>query len=59
METVSEILKSNCCDYKDAYILVKDNLTVTAIPATQVSSKSRAPFTKCNHKNLCSNNKRY
>ena len=35
----TEVLKSNLCDYKDPYILVRGNITVTAAPATQVSFK--------------------
>ena len=38
----TEVLKSNLCDYNDAYILVKGDITVIA-----VSFKSYAPFTKC------------
>ena len=30
----TEVLKSNLCDYNDAYILVRGNITVTAAPAT-------------------------
>ena len=43
----TEVLKSNLCDYNDAYILVKGDVTVTAVPAIQVSFKNCAPFTKC------------
>ena len=43
----TEVLKSNLCDYHDAYILVKGDITVTAAPATQVSFKNCAPVTKC------------
>ena len=44
----TEVLKSNLCDYNDAYILVKGYITVKAAPpATQVSFKNCAPFTKC------------
>ena len=42
-----EVLKSNLCDNKDAYILIRDNVTVTAAPETEVSFKHCAPFTKC------------
>ena len=28
----TEVLKSNLCDYKDAYILVKGDITVTIAP---------------------------
>ena len=30
----TEILKSNLCDYNDAYILVRGDITVTSSPAT-------------------------
>ena len=36
----TEVLKSNLCDYKNG------NFTVAAAPATQVSFKNCAPFTK-------------
>ena len=42
-----EVLKSNLCDYNDAYILVTGDITVTAAPQTQVAFKNCAPFTKC------------
>ena len=42
-----EILKSNLCDYNDAYILVIGDITVTAAPATQVGFNNCEPFTKC------------
>ena len=29
-----EVLKSNFCDYNDAYILVRGDITVTAVPTT-------------------------
>ena len=38
-----EILKSNLCDYNDAYSLVRGHLTVVA---TQVAFKNCAQFTK-------------
>ena len=31
-------------------MLVKDDITIIAAPAAQVSSKNCAPFTKCNTK---------
>ena len=31
----TEVLKLNLCDYNDAYVLVRDDGTVTAAPATQ------------------------
>ena len=43
----TEILKFNLCDYSDAYILVRCDITVTAAAATQVALKNCAPFTKC------------
>ena len=43
----TEVLKSNLCDYSDAYILVTGTITVTAAPAIQVSFKSCASVTKC------------
>ena len=43
----TEVLKSNLCDYNDAYILVRGDITVTAAPTTQVAFKNCAPFTKC------------
>ena len=43
----TEILKSNLCDYNDAYISVTGDITVVASPATQVAFKNCAPFTKC------------
>ena len=30
----TEVLKSNLCDYNDAYILVRGDITVTSSPAT-------------------------
>ena len=33
----TEVLKSNLCDYNDAYILVRCDITVVAAPATQLS----------------------
>ena len=46
-----EVLKSNFCNYNDAYILVKGNITVTVAPATQVAFKNCAQFTKYITKN--------
>ena len=43
----TEVLKSNLCDYNDAYILVRGDTTVTAAGATQRAFKNFAPFTKC------------
>ena len=47
----TEVLRSNLCDDNNAYNLVKDNITVTAAPATQVSFKNCAPFIRCITKN--------
>ena len=43
----TEVLKSNLCDYNDAYILVRGGITVVAAPATLVPFKNCTPFTKC------------
>ena len=43
----TEVLKSNFCDYDDAYILVKGDIAVTTAPATQASFENCAQFTKC------------
>ena len=42
----TEVLKSNLCDYNDAYILVRGDITVRAAPAIQVAFKICAPCTK-------------
>ena len=52
------MLKSNLCDYADAYVLVKDRITITGTGADDatrradekdkgVTFKNCAPFTKC------------
>ena len=43
----AEFLKFSLCDYKDAYTLVRSDMTVTTAPETQVSFRNCAPFTKC------------
>ena len=43
----TKVLKSILCDYNDAYILVRGDITVTAAGETQVAFKICAPFTKC------------
>ena len=43
----TEVLKTTLCDYNDAYILVKGDITVKAAPVTQEAFKYCAPFTKC------------
>ena len=43
-----KVIKSNLCDYSDAYILVTGNITATGGDAnTRVAFKNCAPFTKC------------
>ena len=42
-----EVLKSSLCDYKNAYILVRGDITGRAAPAIQVAFKNCAPLTKC------------
>ena len=42
----TEVLKANLCDYNDAYILVRGDITVVAIHGTQVAFKICSPFTK-------------
>ena len=41
------MVKSSLCDYNDAYILVRGDITVTAAPALQVSLKNCVRFIKC------------
>ena len=44
----TEVLKSNLCDYNDAYILVRGDITIAGCNnATEVAFKNSAPFTKC------------
>ena len=40
------VLNSDLCDYNDAYILVRDDITVTGAPGTKVLFKNYAPFSK-------------
>ena len=47
MKKNPEVLKSNLCNYKDAYILVRGDITVAAGRVTQVTFKNCAPFTNC------------
>ena len=43
----TKVIKSNLCDYSDAYILVTGNITATCgYPNTRVAIKNFAPFTK-------------
>ena len=41
-----EVLKSNLCDYNDAYILVKGDIAIIGLQAAQVAFKNCLPFTK-------------
>ena len=44
----TEVIRSNLCDFSDAYILVTENITATGGDAnTRVAFKNYAPFTKC------------
>ena len=43
----TEVSQSNLCDYSDAHILVKGDITVTGAPTTQAVFKNCAPVTKC------------
>ena len=44
----TKVIKSNLCDYSDAYILVTGDITATdGDPNTKVVFKNCAPFTKC------------
>ena len=44
----TKVIKSNLCDYSDAYILVTGNITATGgDPNIRVAFKNCAPFTKC------------
>ena len=43
----AEVLNYNLCDYSDAYILLRGDITVTATGATKAAFKNCASFTKC------------
>ena len=43
----TEVLKSNLCDYNDAYILVRSDVTIVGHQVTHVAFKNCTPFTKC------------
>ena len=44
----TKVIKSNICDYSDAYILVTGDITATSGDAnTKVAFKNCVPFTKC------------
>ena len=44
---LSRFIKSNLCDYSDAYILVTGNINVTGDNNTKAAFKNCAPFRKC------------
>ena len=44
---IIQVLKSSLCDYNNAYILVRGDITIIAAPQIQVAFKNCAPFTKC------------
>ena len=46
----TQVLNSNFCNYKDAYIIVKGDITATAAPATQVAFRNCASVIKCTSK---------
>ena len=41
------MFKSNLCDYNDAYILVRSDITIIRHNVTQAAFKNCAPFIKC------------
>ena len=43
-------MKFNHCDYDSDYILVRGDILVTTVHATEVAFKNCVPFTKCNTK---------
>ena len=44
----TKVIKSNLCDYSDAYVLVTGNITATGDGANdRLAFKNCAPFTKC------------
>ena len=42
-----EVLESSLCDYNDAYMLVKGDMTITGDKGPRVAFKNCAPFIKC------------
>ena len=45
----TRVLKSNLCDYAEAYILIHGTIRAAAADAnTRLALKNCAPFTKCN-----------
>ena len=47
LSIIQKFLKSNLCDYNDAYTLVRSDITVIRHQLPQVTFKNCAPFTKC------------
>ena len=48
----TEVLRSNLCDYNDAFILVRGDITIKGRNlVTEITFKNCAPFTKCITKN--------
>ena len=43
----TEVLKPNLCDYNNAYILVRGNISISGHQVTQVALKNFASFDKC------------
>ena len=41
-----EVLKSNLCDFSDAYVLVKGDITINKHDVTEVAFQNCASFTK-------------
>ena len=44
----TEVLKSNLCDFNDAYILIRGDVIVKGHCVTHLAFKNCAPFIKCN-----------
>ena len=47
----AEVLKSNLCEYNDAYIFVREHITVTTALATQLLFKTLSTIYEMFHKN--------
>ena len=43
----TEVLKSNLCNYNNAFILVRANITIIGHQVTQLAFTNCAPFTEC------------
>ena len=43
----TEVLRLNLCDHSNAYIRVRDYITIEGNAAAQVAFTNCAPFTKC------------